>query len=97
VISSLLGAAKDHLPRCRLRPDINPGVFTNPEPMSRSPQLHIQDAMEPFDQSRRNYLFSTFEQPATWAPSTKLYSATRLTDVTFEFGGRGLLASIRES
>jgi len=83
MISSLLSAAITV--RAADAPDINPGVFTNPERVTIN--NYNQDAMEPFISLDGNYLFfnnSNNPPPGTF---TKLYYATRINDVTFEFAG----------
>lgn len=58
------------------------GVFTNPEPVTI--EGWTQDAMEPFISPDGNYLFFNNSNSA---PTTNLYYATRIDDVTFQFQG----------
>jgi hypothetical protein len=58
------------------------GVFTNPEPVTI--EGWTQDAMEPFISPDGNYLFFNNSNSA---PTTNLYYATRIDDVTFRFQG----------
>jgi hypothetical protein len=58
------------------------GVFTNPEPVTI--QGYTQDAMEPFISPDGNYLFFNNSNSL---PTTNLYYATRIDDVTFKFQG----------
>jgi hypothetical protein len=59
-----------------------PGVFTNPQPVTI--EGYSQDAMEPFISPDGNYLFFNNSNSA---PTTSLYYATRVDDVTFQFQG----------
>ena len=65
-------------------PDAKPtfGVFTNPQPVTI--EGYSQDAMEPFISPDGNYLFFNNSNSA---PSTNLYYATRIDDLTFQFQG----------
>jgi len=83
IISSLLSAAITV--RAADAPDINPGVFTNPERVTIN--TYNQDAMEPFISLDGNYLFFNNSNNPPPGTSTKLYYATRIDDVTFEFVG----------
>ncbi len=58
------------------------GVFTNPEPVTI--EGYTQDAMEPFISPDGNYLFFNNSNSL---PTTNLYYATRIDDVTFQFQG----------
>jgi Tol biopolymer transport system component len=58
------------------------GVFTNPQPVTI--EGWTQDAMEPFISPDGNYLFFNNSNSA---PTTNLYYATRIDDVTFMFQG----------
>jgi Tol biopolymer transport system component len=60
----------------------NFGVFTNLEPVTI--EGYSQDAMEPFISPDGNYLFFNSSNSA---PTTNLYYATRINDVTFQFVG----------
>ncbi len=66
-------------------PDDRPtfGVFTNPEPVTIVG--YSQDAMEPFISPDGNYLFFN---DSNSLPTTDLYYATRIDDVTFQFQGQ---------
>ena len=65
-------------------PDAEPtfGVFTNPQPVTIIG--YSQDAMEPFISPDGNYLFFNNSNSL---PTTNLYYATRIDDVTFQFVG----------
>ncbi len=65
-------------------PDAKPkfGVFTNPQPVTI--EGYSQDAMEPFISPDGNYLFFNNSNSL---PTTNLYYATRIDDVTFQFVG----------
>ena len=58
------------------------GVFTNPEHVTI--EGYTQDAMEPFISPDGNYLFFN---DSNSLPTTDLYYATRIDDVTFQFVG----------
>ena len=60
----------------------NFGVFTNPEPVTI--EGYSQDAMEPFVSPDGQYLFFNNSNSA---PTTNLYYATRIDDVTFQYVG----------
>ena len=66
-------------------PDITPGVFTNPERVTIN--NYNQDAMEPFISLDGHYLFFNNSNNPPPGTSTKLYYATRIDDVTFDFVG----------
>ena len=66
-------------------PDVTPGVFTNPERVTIN--NYNQDAMEPFVSLDGKYLFFNNSNNPPPGTSTKLYYATRINDVTFEFAG----------
>jgi len=66
-------------------PDVTFGVFTNPERVTIS--NYSQDAMEPFISLDGKYLFFNNSNNPPPGTSTKLYYATRIDDVTFEFAG----------
>ena len=66
-------------------PDVTLGVFTNPERVTIN--NYNQDAMEPFISLDGNYLFFNNSNNPPPGTSTKLYYATRIDDVTFEFAG----------
>jgi hypothetical protein len=72
-------------------PDANPsfGVFTNPEPVTI--EGYSQDAMEPFVSPDGNYLFFNNSNSA---PTTNLYYATRIDDVTFQYVGEIVGANV---
>ena len=83
MISSILMCAPFNLSAADA-PDAKPvfGVFTNPQPVTI--EGYSQDAMEPFISPDGNYLFFN---DSNSAPTTNLYYATRIDDVTFEFVG----------
>jgi len=58
------------------------GIFTNPEPVTI--EGYTQDAMEPFISPDGQYLFFNNSNSA---PTTNLYYATRIDDVTWQFQG----------
>ena len=66
-------------------PDVTFGVFTNPERVTIN--NYSQDAMEPFVSLDGKYLFFNNSNNPPPGTSTKLYYATRIDDVTFEFAG----------
>ena len=66
-------------------PDVTFGVFTNPERVTIN--NYNQDAMEPFISLDGNYLFFNNSNNPPPGTSTKLYYATRINDVTFDFVG----------
>jgi WD40-like Beta Propeller Repeat len=75
----------------------NFGTFTNPEPVTI--EGYSMDAMEPFISPDGNYLFFNNSNSA---PTTNLYYATRIDDVTWQFqgeiaganGGTGTLTAV---
>jgi hypothetical protein len=83
MISFLLSAAITV--RAADAPDVTFGVFTNPERVTIN--NYNQDAMEPFISLDGNYLFFNNSNNPPPGTSTKLYYATRIDDVTFEFAG----------
>jgi hypothetical protein len=66
-------------------PDVTPGVFTNPERVTIN--NYNQDAMEPFISLDGNYLFFNNSNNPPPGSSTKLYYATRIDDLNFQFVG----------
>ena len=66
-------------------PDVTFGVFTNPERVTIN--NYNQDAMEPFISLDGNYLFFNNSNNPPPGTSTKLYYATRVDDLTFDFAG----------
>jgi hypothetical protein len=83
MISFLLSAAITV--RAADAPDVAFGVFTNPERVTIN--NYNQDAMEPFVSLDGKYLFFNNSNNPPPGTSTKLYYATRIDDVTFEFAG----------
>jgi hypothetical protein len=83
MISFLLSAAITV--RAADAPDITPGVFTNPERVTIN--NYNNDAMEPFISLDGKYLFFNDSNNPPPGTSTKLYYATRINDVTFDFVG----------
>jgi Tol biopolymer transport system component len=69
----------------------NFGVFTNPEPVTISGGYMGGDAMEPFVSPDGQYLFFNNSNSA---PTTNLYYATRINDVTFQYVGEILGANV---
>jgi hypothetical protein len=66
-------------------PDITPGVFTNPDRVTIN--NYNKDAMEPFISLDGNYLFFNNSNNPPPGTSTKLYYATRIDDLNFQFVG----------
>ncbi len=66
-------------------PDATPGVFTNPERVIIN--NYDQDAMEPFISLDGNYLFFNNSNNPPPGSSTKLYYATRIDDLHFQYVG----------
>ena len=83
MISFLLSAG--FTVRAEDAPDITFGVFTNPERVTIN--NYNKDAMEPFISLDGKYLFFNDSNNPPPGTSTKLYYATRIDDVTFEFAG----------
>jgi hypothetical protein len=83
MISFLLSAAI--AVRAADAPDVTFGVFTNPERVTI--RDYTRDAMEPFISLDGNYLFFNDSNNPPPGTSTKLYYATRIDDVTFQYVG----------
>src|SRR6267378_5879458 len=83
MISFLLSAATTV--RAADAPDVTFGVFTNPERVTIKD--YTRDAMEPFISLAGNYLFFNDSNNPPPGTSTKLYYATRIDDVTFQYVG----------
>jgi hypothetical protein len=83
MISLLLSAAITV--RSADAPDVTFGVFTNPERVTIN--NYFQDAMEPFISLDGKYLFFDDSNNPPPGSSTKLYYATRVDDLNFQFVG----------